>query len=177
MQQTILSIAGKPGLYRLVSRGANQNFIVESLDETHRRSVAFANDRVTSLSDIAMYTDEEDVPLMDVMESVKTVMKGKATAFNPKKATGDELRKVFAQVLPNYDRERVHTSDMQKLFLWYNILVEAGITDFKEQDEAKGEEQAPEEEKQAPQEQEQAPKEEKKAVKKAKKSAKKEVKD
>lgn len=172
MQQTILSIAGKPGLYRLVSRGANQNFIVESLDETHRRSVAFANDRVTSLGDIAMYTDEDDVPLMDVMESVKQVMQGKATAFNPKKATGDELRKVFAQVLPNYDRDRVHTSDMQKLFLWYNILVEAGITDFKEEEADKEQEEAPKAGEEAPKEEPVAPKKEKKAPKKQQKEAK-----
>ena len=63
MQQTILSIAGKPGLFKLVSRG-RANLIVESLDEQHKRMPAFSTDRVTSLSDIAMYTDAEDVPLM-----------------------------------------------------------------------------------------------------------------
>lgn len=67
--ETILSIAGKPGLYRLVSRG-KMNLIVESLDEARHRMPAFASDRVTSLADIAMYTDSDDVPLWQVLESL-----------------------------------------------------------------------------------------------------------
>ena len=66
MQLTILSIAGKPGLYKLVSKGKS-NLIVETLDEKHKRQPAFATDRVTSLADIAMYTDAEDVPLMTIL--------------------------------------------------------------------------------------------------------------
>ena len=66
MDYTILSVAGKPGLYKLVSR-AKMNLIVEALDETHRRVPVFASDRVTSLSDIAMYTNDEDVPLMNIL--------------------------------------------------------------------------------------------------------------
>jgi len=132
MQQTILAIAGKPGLYKLVSRAKN-SLIVEALDATHRRMPAFSNDRITSLADIAMFTDADDVPLMDVLESLKTVAGGKTTALDPKKASGDELRELFAKVLPSYDRDRVHTSDIKKLLQWYNILVENGITDFKEE--------------------------------------------
>lgn len=132
MQQTILAISGKPGLYKLISRGKN-NLIVEALDETHRRQPAFATDRITSLADIAMFTDSEDVPLMDVLDSLKTIAEGKATTLDPKKANGDELRELFAQVLPNYDRERVHTSDIKKLLQWYNILIANGISDFKEE--------------------------------------------
>ena len=122
MQQTILAIAGKPGLYKLVSRGKN-NLIVEALDATHRRQPAFGSDRITSLADIAMFTDTEDVPLMDVLESLKTLENG----------SGDELRDYFAKVLPTFDRDRVHSSDIKKLIQWYNILVENGITDFKEE--------------------------------------------
>ena len=132
MQLTILSIAGKPGLYKLVSRGKN-NLIVEALDATHRRQPAFGTDRITSLADIAMFTDDEDVPLMNVLESLKTLEEGKKSALDVKKASGDELREYFAKVLPNYDRERVHTSDIKKLVQWYNILIENGITDFKEE--------------------------------------------
>jgi dephospho-CoA kinase len=132
MQQTILAIAGKPGLYRMVSRGANQTLIVESLDAQKRRMPAFASDRITSLSDVAMYTDGDDVPLLDVLDSAKTAFDGKPTDFNPKRAGGDELRQAFARVLPTFDRDRVHVSDIQKFFAWYNLLVEAGITDFKE---------------------------------------------
>ena len=75
MQQTILAIAGKPGLYKLVSRG-NNNLIVEALDATHKRMPAFATDRITSLADIAMFTETDDVPLMDVLENLKTLENG-----------------------------------------------------------------------------------------------------
>ena len=132
MQQTVLAIAGRPGLYKLVSRGKN-SLIVEALDATRHRSPAFGSDRITSLADIAMFTDDEDVPLMNVLESLKTLEEGKKSALDVKKANGEELREYFAKVLPNYDRERVHTSDIKKLVQWYNILIENGITDFKEE--------------------------------------------
>ena len=132
MQQTILAIAGKPGLYKLVSRGKN-NLIVEALDATHRRQPAFGSDRITSLADIAMFTDSDDIPLMDVLESLKTLENGNKSAIDYKKASGDDLREYFAKVLPNYDRDRVHTSDIKKLIQWYNILIDNGITDFKEE--------------------------------------------
>lgn len=132
MQQTILAIAGKPGLYKLVSRGKN-NLIVESLDAAHRRQPAFGTDRITSLADIAMFTDTEDVPLMDVLESLKTLEEGKKSSIDLKKASGDQLREYFAKVLPEFDRDRVHNSDIKKLIQWYNILIENGITDFKEE--------------------------------------------
>ena len=132
MQQTILAIAGKPGLFKLISRAKN-NLIVEALDATHRRQPAFANDRITSLADIAMYTDGDDVPLMDVLDNLKTLEQGKPSPVDVKKATGDELREYFAKVLPSFDRDRVHVSDIKKLIQWYNILVEGCITDFKEE--------------------------------------------
>lgn len=129
MQQTILSIAGKPGLYKLVSRG-RANLIVEAVDETHRRMPAFATDHVTSLADIAIYTDSEDVPLMTVLASLRDKEKGGEVSVNYKKAPSNELREYFAEILPNYDRDRVHDSDIKKLFQWYNILIKNGITDF-----------------------------------------------
>lgn len=132
MQQTILAIAGKPGLYKLVSRGKN-NLIVETIDATHKRMPAFGTDRITSLADIAMFTDTDDVPLMDVLESLKTVEEGKKCTLDYKKASGAQLNEYFAKVLPNFDRDRVHGSDIKKLVQWYNILIENGITDFKEE--------------------------------------------
>ena len=80
MLQTILSIAGKPGLYKLVSRG-KMNLIVEALDETHRRQPAFATDRVTSLADIAMFTDSEDVPLGQVLAKLRDKEGGKVASL------------------------------------------------------------------------------------------------
>lgn len=129
MLQTILAISGKPGLYKLVSRAKN-SLIVEVLDETHRRLPAFAADRITSLADIAMYTDGDDVPLGKVLESMKNIEEGKEASLNYKKASSDELREYFAKVLPNFDRERVHNSDIKKLIQWYNILIANGVTDF-----------------------------------------------
>ena len=141
MQQTILAIAGKPGLYKLVSRGKN-NLIVEALDATHRRQPAFGSDRITSLNDIAMFTDEEDIALTEVLENMKNLEGGKKSSVDYKKASGDELREYFAKILPNFDRDRVQNSHIKKLIQWYNILIENGISDFKQPDpeEAKEEE-------------------------------------
>lgn len=129
--ETILSIAGKPGLYKMVSRG-KMNLIVESLDAKHHRMPAFATDRVTSLADIAMYTDAEDVPLWQVLDNLSKKEEGKVASLNYKKCSSKELRDYFAEVLPNFDQDRVHDSDIKKLLQWYNLLVAAGMTDFDE---------------------------------------------
>ena len=131
MKETILAIAGKTGLYKLVSHGKN-NLIVEALDATHRRQPAFGSDRITSLNDIAMFTDEDDVPLTDVLESMKNIEGGKKSSVDYKKASGDELREYFAKILPNFDRDRVQNSHIKKLIQWYNILIENGISEFKD---------------------------------------------
>lgn len=132
MQQTILSISGRPGLYKLVSRG-NRNLIVEALDETHRRMPAFATDRVTSLADIAIYTLSEDVPLMNVMAALRDKEQGKECSINFKKVSSKELRDYFATILPDFDNDRVRDADIKKLLSWYNILINNGITDFEEE--------------------------------------------
>ena len=127
--ETILSIAGKPGLYRLVSRG-KMNLIVEALDETKKRMPAFASDRITSLGDIAMFTDTDDIPLWKVLKSVGEKEQSKPCSINYKKAEKEELHAFFAEVLPNYDRDRVRDNDIRKLIQWYDILVNNGYTDF-----------------------------------------------
>ncbi len=128
--ETILSVSGKPGLYKLVSRG-KMNLIVETIDASHRRTPVFATDKVTSLSDIAMYTDADDVPLWQVLENVGKKEGSKKAAIDYKKCSAQELHDYFAEVLPSYDRDRVHDSDIKKLLQWYNILVDNGYTDFK----------------------------------------------
>ena len=133
MQQTILAIAGKPGLYKLVPRG-NNNLIVEALDATHKRMPAFATDRITSLGDIAMFTETDDVPLTDVLDNLKKLENGKRASINEKKASSAELREYFTKVLPEWDQDRVKDSHIKKLITWYNILIEAGITDFKDEE-------------------------------------------
>lgn len=127
MLKTILSISGKPGLFKLVSHGKNM-LIVESLAD-QKRVPAYAKDKVISLGDIAIYTDETEVPLHEVLTGVKNKENGGQASISPS-AKPDELRAYFAEVLPNFDRERVYPSDIKKLISWYNLLISAGITDF-----------------------------------------------
>ncbi|MDO4756240.1 MAG: DUF5606 domain-containing protein [Parabacteroides sp.] len=136
MLKTILSIAGKPGLYRLVSHGKNM-LIVESLTDK-KRIPAYAKDKVISLGDIAMYTDAEEVPLHEVLTNLKNKENGEKASISTS-AKPEELRNFFAEVLPNFDRERVYPSDIKKLISWYNLLIEAGITDFTPEEEPEAE--------------------------------------
>lgn len=131
MLKTILAISGKPGLYKLVSRG-NKSLIVETVDEKKKRMPAFGADRVVSLADISIYTDDDkEVSLASVFDSIKTNYEGKAVDLSPKKAENEEIIAFFAKVLPNYDQDRVRVSDMRKVLSWYNILINNGIDDFK----------------------------------------------
>lgn len=134
MLKTILSISGKPGLYKLISQGKNM-LIVESLDANKKRFPAYGNEKIISLADIAMYTDDDEVPLREVFESIKTKENGEAVSLDTKKAKPEELRAFLAEVLPNFDRDRVYVTDIKKLIQWYNILIANGITEFVEADQ------------------------------------------
>lgn len=136
MLKTVLSISGRPGLFKLVSQGKNM-LIVESLG-TGKRMPAYAHDKIISLGDIAIYTMEEDIPLADVFESIKEKNEGKIVDIKSMKSD-EEIREYFATVLPDFDDERVYTNDIKKVFSWYNILVEAGMTEFKIEEDAKEE--------------------------------------
>ena len=129
MLRTILSISGKPGLYKLISQGKNM-LILETLDATKKRIPAYSHDKVIALGDIAMYTDAEEVALAEVLESVKNKENGAVASVDYKTASAEELHAFMAEVLPTYDRDRVHTSDIKKLIQWYNILVSNGVTEF-----------------------------------------------
>lgn len=133
MLRKILSISGRPGLFRLVNQGKNM-LIVESL-ATGKRTPAYARDKVMSLGDISIYTnDGGDTPLAKVLEAVRVANDGKAIDI---KAIGGEkeLREYFATIMPDYDEDRVYGSDIRKLFQWYNQLLEAGFTTFAEAEE------------------------------------------
>jgi polyphosphate kinase len=130
MLDKILSISGKPGLYKLIS-GTKKMIIVESLADK-KRMPAYSNGNVISLNDIAIYTDEEEVPLRTVFETIKTKEDGKEIKLDAKTASPEELRNYLTSVLPNFDKERVHNSDIKKLILWYNILTNSGENDFSE---------------------------------------------
>lgn len=129
--ETILAISGKPGLYKLVS-SSNTGLIIEILDESKKRTPVFPTDRVTSLADIAMYTDSEDIALWKVLKNLGEKEGNKECLFNYKKASKTELHDFFSQVLPSYDRDRVHDGDIKKLIQWYNILIKNGFTNFEE---------------------------------------------
>ena len=131
MIKGILSIAGRPGLYKLIQSGRG-SLIVEQL-QTGKRLPVQQRDRVISLADVAMYTEGDDVPLGQVLTSLADVAGSKEVDIKQVEAEG--LREFFGKVLPDYDRERVHVSDIRKLLSWYNILVASGITEFLDPEE------------------------------------------
>lgn len=127
MLKEILSVTGKPGLFKLVSQGKNM-LIVESLIDG-KRIPAYTKDKVVSLGDIAIFTETAEVPLGQVLEMLKSKENGAVSSLDPK-ADNDKLRKYMGEILPDYDRDRVYPSDIRKLISWYNILVNAQITEF-----------------------------------------------
>ncbi|MDR1810607.1 MAG: DUF5606 domain-containing protein [Prevotella sp.] len=131
MLKTILSITGKPGLFKLISNGKNI-VIVESLIDNKKLPIS-SRDKVVSLGDIAMYSADGEIPLQEVLMLVKQKENGKQASVLPS-AQPDELKAYLGEVLPSYDRERIHASDIKKLISWYNILVSKDI-DFEPKQE------------------------------------------
>lgn len=129
MEKTILSISGKPGLYLLVSRGRN-TLIVESLDAQKKRQNVGLRDKVTSLNDISIYTEDEDTPLMQVFKNIFDQNEGQPVDIDTKKADKNTLYDFMAKALPDFDRDRVYPGDIKKMINWYNILLREGYTDF-----------------------------------------------
>lgn len=143
MLKKILSISGRPGLYKLVSYGKNM-LLVEGLTDGKRFPV-HSRERVMALGDISIFTTSEDIPLAQVMENVSKKFENKtidAKAYS----TPDKLHEFMGTVLENWDQERVHNSDIKKIISWYNILIGAGITEFDTKEDEK-EEEAKDEEK------------------------------
>lgn len=132
MIKTILSIAGKPGLFKLVSRGRNM-LIVESL-VNGKRVPAYSHDKVIALGDIAIYTTGDDKPLAEVFELVKAKTQGQPVDLKQFK-NDTEMREFFGEILPDFDNDRVYNTDIKKLFQWYNQLLASGITEFVEKSE------------------------------------------
>jgi hypothetical protein len=130
MLKKILSISGKPGLFKLISQGKNMH-VVESLIDAKRIPV-YSQDKVISLGDIAIYTSSEEVPLTDILTTIKEKESGQKidiTLF----AQPESLKKYFLEILPEFDKDRVYPSDIKKILNWYNTLMDAGITEFKEE--------------------------------------------
>ncbi len=119
----IISISGKPGLYKVVAQGRN-NIIVKSLND-ERKFPVFATDKISALEDISIYTYEEDLPLVEVYKKLAD-LEGYKKSINHKE-NGNVLREKVVQFLPNYDEERVFDTDLKKLFQWYNLLIDKKI--------------------------------------------------
>ena len=140
MLKKILSISGRPGLYKLISYGKNM-LLVEGLTDGHRFPV-HSRERVMSLGDISIFTTSEDLPLSKVLENMGKKFANKtidAKAYT----TPEQLHELMGSILENWDEDRVHNSDIKKIITWYNALINAGITDFsieEEKEEAKPEE-------------------------------------
>ena len=135
----ILAISGKGGLFKFIAQARN-GIVVESLEEK-KRHVAPATARVSSLEDIAIFTQDEEVPLADIFYMIHEKSDGKETISH--KASSDELKSQFKELVPEYDEERVYVSDIKKVFQWYNLLHKHQLLEViekeKEQDEQQDE--------------------------------------
>lgn len=144
----VISIAGKPGLYKVVAQSKN-NIIVESLKEG-KRTPAYSTDRISALEDISIYTYEDDIPLKEVYIEIFKKEDGKKAPSH--KESLNTLTSYLLEVLPNYDEDRVYPSDIKKLFQWYNLLHDAGLVSAGEEEKEPKEDnkkEAPKKEKKA----------------------------
>ena len=130
MLKGIMSIAGQPGLFKLVAEAKN-SIIVESL-VTGKRMPAYSTAKISALEDIAIFTETSEVPLKDVLKSISEKENGAAVA---KIGSGNELKAYFEEILPEYDKDRVYVSDMKKIIQWYNLLHSKELLNFEEEEE------------------------------------------
>lgn len=137
----IISISGKPGLFKVIAQSKN-NIIIESLID-NKRAPAQSTDRISALEDISIYTYESDVPLKEVFSSLAKKENGKAAPSH--KESSNKLAAYLEDILPDYDQDRVYPSDIKKLFQWYNILHKAGLVTLEEEEEVKEKEKEKEE--------------------------------
>ena len=123
----ILSISGKPGLFKMVGE-TKSGLIVESLEDNKKFPV-FSHEQISSLKEISIYTETDSVSLKEVLKKLKELQPDKPVD-NPKKASSDDLKALFVQIVPDYDMDAVYVSDMKKVFTWYNLLLKNNMLDF-----------------------------------------------
>ena len=128
----ILAISGKPGLYELTAQ-TRGGFVAKSLLDGKKIAVNMRHN-VSILSEIAIYTYTEEIPLGEVFQKIKEKENGEESISH--KSSKKELENYFSEVLPDYDEDRVYASDMKKIFQWYNILIKNGFTDFAKEEKA-----------------------------------------
>ena len=124
MLTKILSVTGRPGLYKLISTNKNMN-IVESLTDGKRIPV-YLHEKIVALSDVSIYTNDGDTPLRDVLKKIKEKEEGNKVALNAK-SSGKDYFNYLEEVLPDYNKESVYASDVKKLISWYNTLIDSNI--------------------------------------------------
>ncbi len=146
MLKGILAIAGQPGLYKLIAE-TKSHLIVESI-ETGKRMPAYTTAKISTLEDIAIFTEDDDVPLKNILKIISEKEAGGRSVDH--KSSADKLRAYFGEVLPEYDRDRVYVSDIKKIIHWYNILQENNLLDFSEDENEKEQETVPDEEVSSP---------------------------
>ncbi|MEY3199343.1 MAG: hypothetical protein RJA13_1301 [Bacteroidota bacterium] len=125
----IIAISGRPGLYKVIAQGKN-NIIVESLID-NKRFPAYATDKISALDDISIYTYDEDAPLKDLLTAIYKKEDGKMCPSHKESLT--VLQNYLLELLPNYDQERVYSSDVKKMFQWYNLLHKSGNLKMEEE--------------------------------------------
>jgi hypothetical protein len=143
MLKDILAISGKPGLYRLVSQ-TNKGIVVEALDTKHKTLINNSY-KVSTLKDIAIFTENDEKPLEEVFKNIHKIENGNPTSISDK-AKPEEIKSYFEKVVPDYDKDRVYVSDMKKVIKWYNILQQHNLLKV-EEEENKEENQVAETEK------------------------------
>ena len=125
----ILSITGKPGLFKVVAQTKN-GIVVESLID-QKRITAFSNERMSSLEEISIFSEDEDIPLKDVFKSFYDKYEGKVSISH--KSDNKTLKSTFEEIVPDYDTERVYVSDIKKVIQWYNLLAEKEMLNFEDE--------------------------------------------
>ncbi len=134
----IIAISEKPGLYKLITQ-TKGGFIAESLLDGKRIS-ANLRSNISVLSEIAIYTLNEEVPLKKVLQHIKTKENGNSTSISHKESK-DKLERYFLDILPDYDEDRVYPSDIKKIIRWYNLLQKNNLLELLKDDEKTNDEE------------------------------------
>ncbi|NQT77136.1 MAG: DUF5606 domain-containing protein [Bacteroidetes bacterium] len=131
----IMSISGKPGLYKMISQTKNGMLVESMLDQ--KRFPVFAHEKISSLEEISIFTENDDLPLKDIFKKINDLLEGGKALSH--KSSPEELKEFFEDAVPDYDKERVYVSDIKKVIQWYNLLHEKDMLDFTEDEEDKEE--------------------------------------
>lgn len=126
-----MTISGKPGLYEMVAQ-TKTGLVVESLEDKKRFPV-FGKERISSLEEISVFTEDEDLALKEVFKKIAEIQDAKEAISH--KSDNSEIKDFFKKAVPDYDEDRVYVSDMKKILNWYNILVEKDLLEFGEEDD------------------------------------------